>query len=302
MHASFEESELKQFIARKKQEFLVNSEKVDFIARQHFTSLLFGKNHPYGKYTTLNDFDAISSQALIDFHDKYYLSGSCRIYVAGHFGEKELALLEANLGSLKNNLNSNEITLNWEKLPSVTKMHKLEKAGAVQNALRLGLVSIHRNHPDYFAVKVLVTILGGYFGSRLMTNIREDKGFTYGIGAGISSFRQESVFFISTEVNSEVVEAAQNEIYAEIRKLQQELVSDDELDTVRNYLLGNIQRSFDGTFSQLDRYKEIDLHNADYTYYTNYIAAVENIDAVSLLEAAKKYLDIDKLYFLNVGS
>lgn len=301
-NASFNQEELETYIARKKQEYKVNLERVDFIARQKFTALLFGENHPYGKYSSLEDFDQLKREDLIKFHNEFYLMGSFRVYVAGNFGEAELDLLNTYIGSMANQANNLIEKQDWTHKESKELKNHIKKDNAVQNAIRMGFVSVHRNHADYFGMKILTTILGGYFGSRLMNNIREDKGYTYGIGSAISSFQRESVFFISTEVNSDVYLQAIEEIYKEIELLQTVDIGAEELFTVKNYLQGSFQRSFDGTFNLLDRYMEVQLNGLDYTYYYNYIQKLKTIDALELKRLAQEYFQFDKIFSLSIGN
>ncbi len=299
-NASFEKYEFDSFILRKKQELEVNLEKVNFIASQRFTSLLFGDNHPYGKYSELDDLLNIERKDLIDFHNKYYARGEFKIFIAGNFKDADLKLLNKYLGDLPNEKVDSKL-LDWTKSPSKEKEVLIPKKGAVQNALRMGFITPHRNHEDYFGLKILTTILGGYFGSRLMNNIREDKGYTYGIGSGISSFKNESVFFISTEVKSEVCADAISEIYKEMEILNKEKVGESELLTVKNYLQGTFQRSFDGSFNLLDRFMESNLNNLDINYYIDYIEKVKSISSDELKLLAQKYYKRDNFYLLNVG-
>jgi predicted Zn-dependent peptidase len=301
-NASFNKDEFESFITRKKQEYKVNTERVDYIARQRFTALLFGENHPYGKYSKLEDFDNLKQQDLVDFHRKHYKLGSFKIFIAGNFGKEELELLNNHLGLMANENNNSIDNQDWKHYPSSEKNNHIHKDNSVQNAIRMGFVSIHREHPDYFGIKILSTILGGYFGSRLMNNIREDKGYTYGIGSAISSFNKESVFFISTEVNSDVSLQAIEEINKEILLLQTDIIGDNELFTVKNYLQGSFQRSFDGTFNLLDRYIEVELNNLDYSYYQNYIQKVKSIDARELKRLAQKHFKLENIYLLSVGN
>ncbi len=300
-NASFNDAEFDSYILRKKQEIEVNLEKVDFIARQRFTSLLFGKQHPYGRFSNLDDLLKLKREDLVDFHRKYYSQGEFKIYVAGNFGNKELSLLNSYLGKMPNKKSEN-INVDWSLKPSSEKEVHIQKDGAVQNALRIGFIAPHRFHKDYFGLKILTTIFGGYFGSRLMTNIREDKAYTYGIGAGVSSFRKETVFFISTEVKSTVYKETIDEIFKEMKILNNELVSDSELFTVKNYLQGTFQRGFDGTFNLVDRFMEINLENLDVSFYQDYFKKVKSISAEELQRLAKKYYQKDNLYILSVGN
>lgn len=300
-NASFNKYEFDSYILRKKQELEVNLEKVNYIARQRFTSLLFGENHPYGKYSELSDLLLLKRDDLVYFHKKYYAEGEFRVYIAGNFGEAEIELLNEFIGILPNKKHDDN-NIDWLVNPSKNKEINITKEGAVQNALRIGFKAPHRSHEDYFGLKILTTIYGGYFGSRLMNNIREDKGYTYGIGAGMSSFKNETVLFISTEVKSEVCEDAVEEIFKEMSILKDKRVGESELFTVKNYLQGTFQRSFDGAFNLLDRYMEFDLNNLDSDYYTRYIHKVKTISSHELQLLALKYYQRDKFYLLSVGS
>ncbi|MCK5846553.1 MAG: insulinase family protein [Bacteroidales bacterium] len=299
--ADYKKEELDVHISRKKQEFMVNSQKVDFVARQHFTQLLFGENHPYGKFSVIEDFDLVSSEDLIAFHKQVYAQGKHKIYIAGNFGDAEFILLDDLFSSMKN-MDSQFKAIDWSINQKEEKYTFIAKEGAVQNAIRMGFVGLKRDHEDYNGLRILTIFLGGYFGSRLMSNIREDKGYTYGIGAAHSPFKEESVFFIATEVKSEVAQDTIFEINKEIERLKDEQISTEELITVVNYLQGSFQRQFDGSFALLEKFKNIEINNIDYNYYYDYINAVKTIDVAELQKLARKYFEKDKFYILNVGN
>jgi len=301
-NASFAANEFELYKLRKKQEFDVNNEKVSFIARQIFTSLLFGESHPYGSYAVVGDYDSLKREDLVAFHKANYLAGGFKIFVAGKFGDKEFEILNKSIGKLPNIKKLNIESSDWSINSSSKFKHHIKKENAVQNAIRIGFVGVKRDNADYFGLKILSTILGGYFGSRLMTNIREDKGYTYGIGSSFSSLSNESIFFISTELKTEVVDLAIAEIEKELSILQNDLISDEELFTVKNYMQGSIQRSFDGSFALLDRYKDIELNNLNQSYDHGYVDKIKNIDAIELKQLAIKYFSINNMYILNVGN
>src|SRR5690242_19469508 len=108
----------------------------------------------------------------------------------------------------------------------------MHKEDAIQSALRVGRLTFNKTHPDYLSLKVLNTVLGGYFGSRLMANIREDKGYTYGIGSSLISMKNEGYFVISSEVGVDVCSKALDEIFFEIKRLTEEPIDDSELQLV----------------------------------------------------------------------
>jgi len=172
----------------------------------------------------------------------------------------------------------------------------------LQSAIRLGRVLFLKNHPDAIPFQILNVILGGYFGSRLMSNIREDKGYTYGISSGVVFLKEAGYFQIASEVGSDVCDKALVEIYKEMDRLCTETIPEAELQLVKNYLRGNVLRSMDGPFALAERFKQVWLHGLDYSYYEKYISTVADITAAQLKDIACKYLQKDSIYELVVGS
>ena len=179
--------------------------------------------------------------------------------------------------------------------------HYIEKGDALQSAIRLGKVAINRSHADFPGMQVLNTILGGYFGSRLMANIREDKGYTYGIGSALVSMKNAGYFFIASEVGADVCGSALDEIYKEINILKQDAVSTEELSLVRNYMLGSMLGSLENAMSHADKFKNIYFSGLGYDYYQNYIRTVKTINPEDLLGLASKYFNTDAFETVIVG-
>ena len=177
----------------------------------------------------------------------------------------------------------------------------MEKKDALQSAIKMGKMLFTKPHEDYLGMLVLNTVFGGYFGSRLMANIREDKGYTYGIGSAVVSFTKAGYFTISTEVGAEVTKDALKEIYFELNKIQTELISDSELALVRNYMLGTFLRSIDGPFALADRFKGIYFHGLGYDYYERYVETIKSITPKQLQDLANKYLKKEEMIELVVG-
>ena len=154
---------------------------------------------------------------------------------------------------------------------------------------------------EFFKLQILNTVFGGYFGSRLMSNIREDKGYTYGIGSAITSMEDAMFFFLSTEVGADVTNEALKEVYFELDRLRDELVSEEELVMVKNYMLGSMLKSSDGPFSMADKYKAVYFKGEDLSFYDRYISMVNNVTSEELLEVAKKYFDPEEMLEVVVG-
>ncbi len=298
----FPKNELDTHIRNKKQAFYVNNQKVANIARKRFTELLFGEKHPYGINVKESDFDAIDKSHLKDFYSKYYRASNCKIILAGKVDDDVFGLLDNHFGG--NDWNA-ETDLSSKSIPKIVTSeehsHLVFKEDAVQSAIRIGKVLFNKTHPDFQSLQILNTIFGGYFGSRLMSNIREDKGYTYGIGSGIVSLQNSGYFFIATEVGVEVCQNAINEIYFEMNRLRQELVPEDELQLVKNYLLGTFLRSIDGPFALAERFKGIMEYNLQYDYFDNYIATIKEISASKLRNLANAYFDKDSMLELVAG-
>ncbi|MBN8702682.1 MAG: insulinase family protein [Bacteroidetes bacterium] len=298
--AIFPKEELDLYLQNKKSKYLVSSKKVNSVARKKFNELLFGEKHPLGYYVQLEDYDAISVADLKSFFDKYYTASNCKIIVSGKVPTTIIDLLNTCLGDLKSNSSIQPFTIHAIQ-STQQKINCIVKDDAIQSAIRIGRVLFNRTHPDFVPMLVVNTILGGYFGSRLMSNIREDKGYTYGIGSGLVSMKDLGYFFISTEVGVDVCASAINEIYFELDKLCTDLVADSELELVKNYMLGVFLRTIDGPFALADKFKNINDYNLTYDYYTHYVNTVKNITANQIRDLANKYLAKQNMIELVVG-
>ncbi|MCF8333242.1 MAG: insulinase family protein [Bacteroidales bacterium] len=297
---SFPDKEIDIYARNQQQRLNVNEQKVNYLAKTRFANYLYGDNHPYGKYLKEAYFENLTRQNLHDFHQKHYNAQNCYILISGKVPEKALELADRHFGGD-----------DWNGLPASEKNYEVEsvqpgeyhipKPGAVQKAIRMGKVLFDRTHPDYPAMKIVSTILGGYFGSRLMKNIREDKGYTYGIFSNIISLRKEGYFMISAETGSDVTQKAIEEIHKEIEKLQTTLVEDEELETVRNYMLGNVSRMIDGPLAAGDFYKTLYESGLDESYLHNFVSTIRSIEKDQIRDLANKYLDKEDFIQIEAG-
>lgn len=297
--AVFPEEELETFRRNQKQKLLVNLEKNDFLSRQLFSNILFGDTL-YGYKTTAADYDRLNRDDLVEYFHLAYQPHNCTIIVSGKAGEDILNTLNKHFGHGWDI--SAEASRNVFSFPVQQAAYLYtERTEALQSAIRMGKVSVNRSHPDFPALQVLNTVLGGYFGSRLMSNIREDKGYTYGIGSALVSLQHSGYFFITTEVGADVCSAAVTEIEKEVRSLTSELIPQEELDLVKNYMLGSFLGSLENAFSHADKFKNVWFSGLDYSYYDRYIKTVKEITPEKLLELAKFYLDFDSFNQVIVG-
>jgi predicted Zn-dependent peptidase len=298
----FPEDEFKIHITNKKQKHTINSQKVNVLARRKFSELLFGAQHPYGIDVSEKDFERVNVAEIKAFFDKYYTSQNCSIFASGNLPSNIADTLNSFFGQNQWGKTHDLLTPIIAPIQSTTQQkHFVHKEDAIQSAIRIGRILFNKTHPDYFKFQVLNTILGGYFGSRLMANIREDKGYTYGIGSGLTNLVNAGSFYIATEVGADVTNQTIDEIYKEIKILREKLVDRSELETVRNYILGQFLRSVDGPFALADKFKSIWEFGLDYSYFDSYFAAVKSVTPKDLQELANKYLQEKDLIQCVVG-
>lgn len=297
----FPQHELDVMLAKHRQKFLLENEKVKTLCQKKFTQVMFGNDHPYAITNRIDDFDRITREDLIGFYRSFYHSGNCQILVAGLIDETVTETLEAFFGA---NDWQGQLPpeVNHPIVPDPVKFHQVEKANGSQSAIRLGHFCVQKNHPDYLGLSILITIFGGYFGSRLNANIREEKGYTYGIGSFLLTLKHAAYLVISTEVGNNYITDTLKEINYEMRRLQTELIEEDELETVRAYLLGEFLRDFDGPFAQAGSFKAINDFGLDYSFYDHYLHVLRTITSAELQQLAIKYLNPDDFYTVVAGS
>jgi zinc protease len=297
----FPEDELDIFLQKMKQKHLVNQEKINHLARVHFNELLFGKDHPYGAMINIMDFNQLNREDLVSFHRQHIHPGNCTCFLSGRFPDNFVQMINDKISKYSWNFHNGKLTREIEISRFSPGKHMIQKQDALQSSLRIGKRMIHRSHPDYLNISVTNTLLGGYFGSRLMRNIRQDKGYTYGIHSALVSLIKESYFFISSQVGVEVRELALSEVYLEIRQLRTKPADDKELALLRNYLSAGFLRLFDGPFMQIERFRELMLFGFDYSFYDSYLPAVNNLTGNMICETAEKYFHEDDMLELVVG-
>ena len=296
----FPEEELAIYKQNQKQRLEVNLKKCDFIANRLIDEYVYGFHHPYGRYTSTLDYDQLQRDELVSFYKKFYTEGKCLVFVAGKPPADLAQQLNHSFGHLPLNQNSlPEIQYNPE--PAVVKKYNIiNDTAGVQGAIRIARPVFNRHHPDFSKVQVLNNIYGGFFGSRLMSNIREDKGYTYGIHSYLQNHIHSSAWMISTEAGRDVCEATIEEVYKEMAILCNEPVDSEELDLVRNYMIGCLLGDLDGPFQIIARWKNYILNNLTETFFYNSIQTVQTVTAEELQELAKKYLNPEEFYELVV--
>ncbi len=225
--------------------------------------------------------------------------GKCTIFAAGKLPDDFENLLDTNFGDLHLN-ESIPSVIHKKETSSEKKSRVINDTKGVQGAIRIARPFPNRHHPDFKKVAVLNTLFGGFFGSRLMGNIREEKGYTYGIHSFLENHIRDSAWVISTEAGKDVCEATIDEVYKEMKILREELIDDEELLLVKNYMMGVSLGDIDGPFHVISRWKSLILNELDESYFYDSINTIKNISAEELKSLANKYLVPDEFFELVV--
>jgi len=234
------------FVERRCQRLRIEAEKVDVVAYRELTAALYGNDHPYGYNSTPEMYRQIQREHLIKHFQTHYHAGNCQIILAGKTAADSVALLNQYLGNIpaKQNIEPQHIIAPYESRKLCYNV-----PNTLQTGIRTGKRWVSRHHADYAGLFVLNTLLGGYFGSRLMQNLREDKGYTYGIFSTVDVMLNDCYFYVGTEVGAELTEATLHEIHKELKILREKPVEKTELERLRNYMLGNLLATLDGPFN-----------------------------------------------------
>ncbi len=177
----------------------------------------------------------------------------------------------------------------------------VKKEGSSQSSLRLGKRSLLKKDPDYFDLQIFNHLLGGFFGSRLMKNIREEKGLTYGIYSSLNTFVHDGFFVVGADVNKANLEFAIREIRREVRALRDHPVQEEELELTKNHFIGSLQADMANLFSVIEKIKNIQLHQLPQSYYQDLFDRIDRVGPNDIIRIAGKYFQEDSLVEVAVG-
>lgn len=297
-HISFPEEELEIQKKIAIQSIHLSNEKPATIASRAFRKGVFGENHPYGKEIEESDVAAVSRDQLVSFHEKEVKPYQYQIFLSGELPNNYHQSLDQTFGKeVLSQKTSAIINLTHSKGEKII----VEKKDNMQSTLRIGNLLFGRKHPDAVKFQVTNTIFGGYFGSRLMKNIREEKGFTYGISSGLIPVGDSGYFMIGSDVVKENTKATIKEIKKEIANLQNDKVTESELEVVKNYMIGSFANGVNNSFDIMDKNQKIILGDFPEDYYTNYINNIRSVTAEDILKMSQQYLNYNDFFEVIVG-
>lgn len=276
------------------QNLKVNLEKNSFVAGQLIRKNIFG-SHPYGTSLTDKDITPVNADMLKQFHQGRYSPFAVFVTAPSSIRGSEF---EQVLNGFSNPV-SNSSNAGAPPVPKPSE--HVDKPDSIQTSIRMGKRSLQLSHSDFAGLSLLNHILGGYFGSRLMKNIREEKGLTYGIYSSVNSLQHDAFFVVGADVNKTNRDLAVEEIRKEIRQLREVEIGEDELEIARNHYLGALQLEVANPFSLTDKYRDIFTNQLPHDYYSRIFREISSMESSELMRLANEYIHEDSLCTVTVG-
>ena len=286
---AFTPKSLRRYVKRSKQALREDLDDPDTLAYRLLSEAVFGERHPYGYGGTKEQYAALTVGAVRGHYERYYGAANATLRVVGQLSTEVETLLEATFGQLPV---GGVVAVPDYPLPDTSpQLLQRHRPRAQQTMIRRGRRGFRITDPDYPGLCVLETILGGYYGSRLMRNIREEKGYTYGIDSDLDTYRFDGTFGIAADVANENLTAVRQEILTEMDKLHQDLVPARELDMVRAYLIGGLIMDLDGPLAVSRRYRSAIIKEYDPVAHLRRLdETIRGITAEEVRTLARRYL------------
>jgi len=298
-NSTFPESEFEIYQRNAIAKHKINEEKTDYLADMEFKQQIFGADHPYGYPTTVSLLEQLQIGWIRAYFNSQVRDKQPDVYVSGKYDDTDLAIISDSLAG-RSYPPAGPDTIHTVTVMPAAKTY-IKKPGAVQASLVLGKRHINKLHPDYPGFVLMNTVFGGYFGSRLMANIREDKGYTYGIYSSLQTYRHDAALLIQTEISNEHIDACITEIKKECEILQNERIGEEELRQARNYLAGKYLSRMDGPFAQMETFKNYMIEGVDIQYFDKFADIIRQSTAEDIRVMAGKYLSFDSFSEVIAG-
>lgn len=283
-------------------EIIIDEQKVRMIAMKNLRRMIFGQDHPYGHYVNTRDVEEVTLDDVKAFYGSFVKPGDMKIFLSGNIKDAEMNSLNRIFGNcpviLKEGIEKRKVI----ETPHIEKKQFFPVENALQSAIRIGRQVIGNQHPDYPALIVLNTILGGYFGSRLMKNLRESKGYTYGVNSMLVPDKQGVFFTVGSEVKAAFTVPALAEIYKEMNKLASESVHKEEMERVKNYIFGKYMRLSDGVFAQSELLIELMKFGVDFSFYEKQLKGIAETGQEKIIELAGTYFVQEEIFEAVAGN
>lgn len=299
-HPVYRETNLLVYKNLKIKDLEYNSQKTDVRNTQLMLHAMFGEDYTAGQFSTKENLQAVTIPQMTAFHQKTFCAENISLFATGNLDADLESFVCEEFGKIPSGEEASKIQnlpIPSDDTPIV--FEKMENS--VQSSITLCQPLMAYSDAERREFSILSTITGGYFGSRLMQNLREKNGYTYGVSSGSVYFGNQSLFIINSDVNIQNTQASINACFEELERLRSELVPEEELDSVRNYILGELLRDVENSVSYLKRLAYWHHHRLDESEFNAMIQIVRDITAEKILSLAKKYYPHNKFTQIIVG-
>src|SRR5438067_5726771 len=298
-HPALPESELSRLKQNLLRRLTVQKSRPQPLAQEQFYKILY-PDHPYGRiFPTDQMLNGYTLPNVQKFYKDNFGAARTHIYVAGKFDPA--AVKKAITASFSSWARGPEPLINIPNPVAKRQLELVDRPGAPQSTLYIGLPTINPSNPDYIPLQVMNALLGGSFASRITSNIREQKGYTYSPNSQLSSRYRDAYWVQVADVTAQYTGASIKEILYEIDRLQKEAPSDAELQGIQNYLAGRFVLRNSTRAGLVGQLEFVDLHKLGQAYLNSYVQKIYAVTAQQVQQAAQKYIDTQKLTMVVVG-
>lgn len=292
----FPNAEFEILKSNRKDQIALNDNKSNLLASKKLREAIYGPTFSYGQGLRPEDVDQVELSDVKSYYEQQ-LFQKPQIYLCGDLDDHLIDLVEKMLVIPKAGLIA-ERSFEFE---SGERDIYVEKKGSLQSSIRVAWLIPEKKHKDYLNYQIANSLLGGYFGSRLMKNIREEKGYTYGIHAYPVHLRYSSFGIISTDVVAKHTQDTFGEIKYEIKRLLNDPIDSEEIKVMTNYLAGSFLASITTPFQLMSKFKKVQESGLDLNYYDRYFESLRSITAQEIKDAIEKHFDPNQAYTAVVG-
>jgi predicted Zn-dependent peptidase len=299
LEPSFVEEEFIKLKKNAQEKLSLDLSKNDFVAYREMTIALFGPDHFYGYNSSEEIIKSVETEDLREHFNRTYQASNGIVFLSGNFTRATIDLVSDYMGRLpKGGVCEPKPVLDFTPFKSEIQVKSPNKH---QVALRIGRKLFPRNHIDFNKLYIVNTILGGYFGSRLMSQIREEKGFTYNVYSSIENLLFDGSLIISMETDAVFLKDSIDMIRKELDLLRRVPVKKSELSMVKTYLLGYLLTAMDGPLNVSELIRNLMIEGSGLDSFDHLVSAIHDIDPLTIQEISEKYLNYEEMTTVVVG-
>lgn len=297
---SFPEFALNIFREREIKRRMIELSRVSYLSSNALKGLIYGSNNPLSHVETVEEIEKISREDIVAFHERVFTASGCHAYLSGQITPELLAEVKAMLESLPCKRQPLELSL-YPYHAQFPQQLMIDKADALQDSVQIGFPAPRRDDPDYIPLRFTVMVLGGFFGSRLMKNIRENKGYTYGIQAFLLGGLDGSYIDIQAQCDPKYVSPLIEEVRNELDRLSNTPAEEEEMMRLRQHIGASLIESLDSPFAVMGYYKSKLVSGFPKNYFADQVRIAKEITPTTIMEMSRRYLQTAQMRIAVAG-